>query len=244
MKFFLDTANLEEIREAASTGIVDGITTNPSLIAKEGNSFEEQLRQICSIIDGPVSAEAVSLDAAGMVEEGRNLARIHPNIVVKCPFTLEGLKATKTLSDENIKVNVTLIFSAPSLQLDGKTGLYNVGLYLDLLEDTEGKWKLEDVLTPTIQSQFVPSEKEVPNYGFTTSVYWARFQITNNFSSIENWLLEIGYPLIDHVELYIFKPDGSFTQRIAGDIYPFHKRETLHRNFLFHLPIAPQKVTV
>ena len=102
MKFFLDTANLDEIREATSTGILDGITTNPSLIAKEGNSFEDQLLKICSIIDGPVSAEAVSRDAEGMVQEGRSLASIHPNIVVKCPFTLEGLKATKALSDDNL----------------------------------------------------------------------------------------------------------------------------------------------
>lgn len=135
MKFFLDTANLDEIREAASTGIIDGITTNPSLIAKEGNDFENQLLEICSIVDGPVSAEVVSLDADGMVREGRSLARIHPNIVVKCPFTLEGLKATKVLSDENIRVNVTLIFSAPQAIMAAKAGAYFVSPFVGRLDD-------------------------------------------------------------------------------------------------------------
>src|SRR5678810_486027 len=103
MKFFLDTANINEIREVASTGILDGITTNPTLISKEGNPFEEQLLKICAIVDGPVSAETVSPDAAGMVEEGRHLAKLHKNIVVKCPMTREGLKATKTRSSEGIR---------------------------------------------------------------------------------------------------------------------------------------------
>src|SRR5262249_30904858 len=111
MKFFLDTANLNEIRDAAATGVLDGITTNPTLISKEGAPFEEQLLKICAIVNGPVSAETVSVDAAGMVEEGRHLAKLHQNIVVKCPMTLEGLKATKKLSDEGIRVNVTLVFS-------------------------------------------------------------------------------------------------------------------------------------
>src|SRR6266478_6391072 len=120
MKFFLDTANIEEIRDVASTGVLDGITTNPTLISKEGNSFEDQLLKICSIVDGPVSAETVSRDAAGMVEEGRHLAKLHPNIVVKCPMTKEGLKATKILSEERIRVNVTLVFSAPQTIIAAK----------------------------------------------------------------------------------------------------------------------------
>ena len=99
MKFFLDTANLDEIRDVASTGILDGITTNPTLIAREGNVFEDQLLKICALVNGPISAETVSVDAAGMVDEGRHLAKLHPNIVVKCPMTKEGLKATKILSD-------------------------------------------------------------------------------------------------------------------------------------------------
>src|SRR6266436_61251 len=135
MKFFLDTANIEEIREVASTGILDGITTNPTLISKEGNPFEEQLLKICSIVDGPVSAETVSPDAAGMVEEGRHLAKLHKNIVVKCPMTREGLKATKQLSDEGIRVNVTLIFYAPQALLAAKAGAYFVSPFVGRLDD-------------------------------------------------------------------------------------------------------------
>jgi len=135
MKFFLDTANIDEIREVASTGILDGITTNPTLIAKEGNPFEEQLLKICSIVDGPVSAETVSTDAAGMVEEGRHLSRLHKNIVVKCPMTREGLKATKKLSDEGIRVNVTLIFSAPQALLAAKAGAYFISPFVGRLDD-------------------------------------------------------------------------------------------------------------
>src|SRR6476620_3252063 len=135
MKFFLDTANIEEIRDAASTGILDGITTNPTLISREGNSFEDQLLKICSLVKGPVSAETVSRDAAGMVEEGRHLAKLHPNIVVKCPMTKEGLKATKTLSDEQIRVNVTLVFSAPQAIMAAKAGAYFVSPFVGRLDD-------------------------------------------------------------------------------------------------------------
>ena len=149
MKIFLDTANLDEIREAASTGILDGITTNPSLIAKEGNDFEDQLVQICSIVDGPVSAEVVSMDAGEMVEEGRSLRRVHPNIVVKCPMTMEGLKATKKLSDENIKVNMTLVFSAPQAIMAAKAGAYFVSPFVGRLDDIsqEGMSLIGDIVT-------------------------------------------------------------------------------------------------
>jgi transaldolase len=135
MKFFLDTANLDEIREVASTGILDGITTNPTLISKEGNAFEDQLLKICAIVDGPISAETVSVDADGMVEEGRHLAKLHRNIVVKCPMTREGLKATKRLSDEGIRVNVTLVFSAPQAILAAKAGAYFVSPFVGRLDD-------------------------------------------------------------------------------------------------------------
>ncbi len=149
MKFFLDTANLDEIREAASTGILDGVTTNPSLIAKEGNDFEDQLLKICSVVDGPVSAEAVSLEATGMIEEGRSLARVHPNIIVKFPFTMEGLKATKTLSDENIGVNVTLVFSAPQAIMAAKAGARFVSPFVGRLDDIsqEGMSLIADIVT-------------------------------------------------------------------------------------------------
>ena len=112
MKIFLDTASLKEIREAAPLGVVDGITTNPSLLAKETGDPEEILLEICQTIDGPISAEVVATDAAGMVKEGRHLAALHPNIVVKIPCITEGLKATKILSAEGKRVNMTLIFSA------------------------------------------------------------------------------------------------------------------------------------
>jgi len=149
MKFFLDTANLDEIREATSTGILDGITTNPSLIAREGNSFEDQLLKICSIVDGPVSAEVVSRDAGGMVQEGRSLASIHPNIVVKCPSTLDGLKATKALSDDNIRVNVTLIFSAPQAIMAARAGAYFVSPFVGRLDDIsqDGMALIGDIVT-------------------------------------------------------------------------------------------------
>jgi transaldolase len=149
MKFFLDTANLDEIREAAATGILDGVTTNPSLIAAEGNEFEAQLLGICAIVDGPVSAEAVSRESEGMIAEGRHLAAIHPNIVVKCPFTLEGLKATRALSGEGIGVNVTLIFSAPQALMAAKAGARFVSPFIGRLDDVSqpGMSLIDDIVT-------------------------------------------------------------------------------------------------
>jgi transaldolase len=148
MKFFLDTANIDEIRDAESTGILDGITTNPTLISKEGNPFEEQLLKICSIVKGPVSAETVSRDAPGMIEEGRHLAKLHPNIVIKCPMTKEGLKATKALSDEGIRVNVTLIFSAPQALMAAKAGAYFVSPFVGRLDDIgqDGMMLIKDIV--------------------------------------------------------------------------------------------------
>jgi transaldolase len=149
MKFFLDTANLDEIREAASTGVLDGVTTNPSLIAAEGNEFEDQLLKICAIVDGPVSAEVVSGDADGMVAEGRRLAAIHPNIVVKCPFTMEGLKATRTLSGADIEVNVTLVFSAPQAIMAARAGARFVSPFVGRLDDVSqaGMSLIADIVT-------------------------------------------------------------------------------------------------
>ena len=135
MKFFLDSANLQEIKEANSLGILDGVTTNPSLIAKEGKEFEEQISAICKIVNGPISAEVVSLQAEGMVKEGRKLAKIHPNVVIKCPLTLEGLKATKTLSSEGHRVNVTLCFSATQALLAAKAGASYISPFIGRLDD-------------------------------------------------------------------------------------------------------------
>ena len=135
MKFFIDTANVKEIREAASLGIVDGVTTNPSLIAKEGRDFKQVIHEICAIVDGPISAEAVSLEAEKMVVEGEDLAKIHKNIVVKLPMTKDGLKATKVLADRGIKVNMTLVFSPNQALLAAKVGAAYVSPFVGRLDD-------------------------------------------------------------------------------------------------------------
>jgi len=135
VKFFLDTANLDELKKGASWGIVDGVTTNPSLIAKEGRPIEEQVRMICDIVDGDVSAEVVSTEAKSMIEEGRKLAKIHKNIVVKCPLTRDGIMATSTLSKDGIRVNVTLCFSAAQALLAAKAGAYIISPFVGRLDD-------------------------------------------------------------------------------------------------------------
>jgi transaldolase len=136
MKFFLDTANLDEIREGASLGLADGVTTNPSLIAKEGGvDFKEHIAAICALVQGPVSAECTSEDAEGMAREGREYSRIAPNVVVKCPLTREGLKATQILNGEGIKVNVTLCFSAAQAILAAKAGASFISPFLGRLDD-------------------------------------------------------------------------------------------------------------
>ena len=122
MKFFIDTANLEEIKHAHELGILAGVTTNPSLVAKENVSFHDRLREITSIVSGSVSAEVISTDAAGMIEEGEELAKIAPNITIKVPMTPEGLKAVKTFSEKGIKTNVTLVFTANQALLGARAG--------------------------------------------------------------------------------------------------------------------------
>ncbi len=135
MKFFIDTADVAEIKEAHALGLVDGVTTNPSLIAKSGRKFEEVIKEITGIVDGPISAEVIALDHAGMVKEAEVLAAIHENIVIKVPMTPEGLKATKTLSDKGIKTNVTLIFSAMQALLAAKAGATYVSPFVGRLDD-------------------------------------------------------------------------------------------------------------
>jgi transaldolase len=135
MKFFIDTANVKEIREAASLGVVDGVTTNPSLIAKEGRDFRQVISEICAIVDGPISAEAVSLEADKMVAEGEDLAKIHRNIVVKLPMTKDGLKATKVLAEKGIRVNMTLVFSPSQALLAAKVGAAYVSPFVGRLDD-------------------------------------------------------------------------------------------------------------
>ncbi|WP_058485113.1 fructose-6-phosphate aldolase [Defluviitalea phaphyphila] len=135
MKLFIDTANVEEIRKANDMGIICGVTTNPSLIAKEGRDFVEVVKEITSIVDGSISAEVISLEAEGMIKEARELARIHKNIVIKIPMTIEGLKAVKILNAENIKTNVTLIFSSAQALLAAKAGATYVSPFLGRLDD-------------------------------------------------------------------------------------------------------------
>jgi len=135
MKFFIDTANLDEIKKAVDMGMVDGVTTNPSLIAKENKPFVEIIKDICAVVDGPISAEVIALDAEGMVKEGRALAAIHPNIVIKIPMTTEGLKAVKTLAEEGIRTNVTLIFSASQALMAAKAGASYASPFVGRLDD-------------------------------------------------------------------------------------------------------------
>jgi len=148
MKIFLDTASLTEIQEASALGVVDGITTNPSLLAREAGDPETILREICRLIDGPISAEVVATDAPGMIEEGRHWASLHPNIVVKCPCTLEGLKATRALSSEGHRVNMTLIFSPTQALLAAKAGARFVSPFVGRLDDiaTPGMELVRDIL--------------------------------------------------------------------------------------------------
>ncbi len=135
MKFFIDTANLDEIRQAASIGILDGVTTNPTLLSREKGDPEEILRKICELVNGPISAEVVSLDAEGMVREGRKLAKLHKNIVVKIPMCAEGLKAVKILTAEKIRVNVTLIFTPVQALLAARAGAAYVSPFVGRLDD-------------------------------------------------------------------------------------------------------------
>lgn len=160
MKFFIDTANIDEIKRGVEMGMVDGVTTNPSLVAKEDKPFEEILKEICEVVDGPVSAEVVSLDAEGMVKEARELAKIADNIVIKVPMIVEGLKAVKQLTSEGIKTNVTLIFSSAQALLAAKAGASFVSPFVGRLDDIsqQGMDLVADVMGV------------YQNYGYATEV--------------------------------------------------------------------------
>ncbi|MGB9661396.1 MAG: fructose-6-phosphate aldolase [Moorellaceae bacterium] len=160
MRIFLDTANLEEIKKANDLGIISGVTTNPTLVAREGRPFRQVLEEICRIVQGPVSAEVISQEALGMVREARELAAIHPNIVIKIPMTAEGLKAVKQLSGEGLKTNVTLIFSANQALLAALAGATYVSPFVGRLDDVSHKGT--DVL-----ADIVPIFAQ---YGFSTEV--------------------------------------------------------------------------
>jgi transaldolase len=160
MKFFIDTANINEIKEAAALGILDGVTTNPSLVAKEGKDFRALLNEIIRLVDGPISAEVISTDYDGILKEARDLSSIHKNIVVKIPLIKEGLKAVKTLSDEGIKVNVTLCFSPTQALLAAKAGATYISPFIGRLDDisTSGM----DLISQVVQIY--------SNYNFETQV--------------------------------------------------------------------------
>lgn len=160
MKFFLDTANLDELKKAAGWGIVDGVTTNPSLIAKEGITIEEQIARICDIIDGDISAEVISTESSAMIVEGRKLAKIHDNVVVKVPLTRDGITACSALSKEGINVNVTLCFSAAQAILAAKAGAYFVSPFVGRIDDIgwDGSQLIRDIV-------FI-----YENYGYKTQV--------------------------------------------------------------------------
>lgn len=149
MKFFIDTANLAEIREASEIGMIDGVTTNPSLVAKEGNvDFKEHIARICELVKGDVSAEVTALDTEGMLREGRELAAIAPNVVIKCPLTIDGLKATRIFRSEGTKVNVTLCFSAAQAILAAKAGASYISPFIGRLDDvaTNGMQLIADIV--------------------------------------------------------------------------------------------------
>lgn len=160
MKFFIDTADIDEIRDAASLGILDGVTTNPSLIAKEGRDFHTVLKEIVSIVNGPISAEVTAIDLEGMLDQAHTLAEIHPNIVIKLPLITEGLRACKRLTDKGIKTNVTLCFSASQALLAAKAGATYVSPFIGRLDDIS-----EDGME-LIQSMRVIYD----NYGFETQI--------------------------------------------------------------------------
>jgi len=160
MKFYLDTANINEIREAASLGILDGITTNPSLIAKEGGDFHATLREICNVVNGPISAEVIATDRAGMLREGRELARIHSNIVVKVPLTKDGLQTCKELRAEGTRVNVTLCFSPSQALMAAKADASFISPFIGRLDDISQDGM---ELIRTIRAIY-------DNYGFETEI--------------------------------------------------------------------------
>ena len=171
MKFFIDTANVEDIRKANDMGVICGVTTNPSLIAKEGRDFNEVIKEITSIVDGPISGEvkATTVDAEGMIKEGREIAAIHPNMIFKIPMTVEGLKAVKVLAAEGIKTNVTLIFTANQALLAARAGATYVSPFLGRLDDISqtGVSLIEDIVAifenyPEIDTEIIAASVRNP----------------------------------------------------------------------------------
>lgn len=200
MKFFIDTANIDEIRQAVDMGMVDGVTTNPSLVAKEKKPFEALLKEICAIVDGPISAEVISLDAEGMVKEGKKLAKLHDNIVIKIPMTTEGMKAVKSLAREGIRTNVTLMFSPSQALMAAKAGAAYVSPFVGRLDDISqvGMDMVGDVLTI------------FDNYGYETEVIVA--SVRHPIHVVESALLGA------HIATIPFKVISQLAQHPLTDI--------------------------
>lgn len=170
MEFFIDTADVEEIREANSWGVIDGVTTNPSLIAKSGRTQEDVIKEIVSIVDGPISAEVIATDYDGMIKEGQALADIHPNIVIKIPMTIDGMKACKFFTENDIKTNVTLCFSANQALLAAKNGATYISPFIGRLDDI-GQTGME----------LIEEIREIyDNFGFTTKILAASIRHTDH----------------------------------------------------------------
>ncbi len=186
MKFFIDTANIDEIKDANNMGMVDGVTTNPSLIAREDGEFKDIIAQICKIVKGPVSAEVISLNYGGMISEARDLAKIADNITVKIPMTVEGLKAVKTLSSEGIKTNVTLVFSALQALMAAKAGATFVSPFVGRIDDLaqEGMALVEEIV------------QIYANYDFNTQIIVA--SVRNPLHVLNSALIGVDIATIPH----------------------------------------------
>ena len=219
MKFFIDTANIDEIRDLATTGMLDGVTTNPSLVAQSGRDFIEVLKDICVTIDGPVSAEVTALDAEGMIKEGKTLAKLADNIVVKAPLTWDGLKACRALSSEGIKVNVTLCFSANQALLAAKAGAAYISPFVGRLDDIhiDGMELIEEIRAiydnyPDLETEILVASIRNPNHVKDAAIIGA--DVVTIPPSVLRQLA--GHPLTDK-GLSAFMADWEKTgQKITG----------------------------
>lgn len=217
MKLFIDTANVQQIREANDLGVICGVTTNPTLIAKEGRNPIDVLKEITSIVDGPISAEVISLEAAGMVEEARELAKIHPNIVIKIPMTLDGLKAVKRLKAEGIRTNVTLIFSPAQALLAARAGAAFVSPFLGRLDDigNNGMKLIEEIVgifdTHMISTEIIAASIRHPNHVIQAALEGAHIA-TIPLSVIEQMTK---HPLTDLGIAAFLKDWDALTQKIG-----------------------------
>lgn len=213
MKFFIDTANIDEIKDANAMGMVDGVTTNPSLIAKEAGEFTDIIREICSIVEGPVSAEVISLDYDGMVKEARELAKIADNIVVKIPMTVDGLKAVRTLTDEGIKTNVTLIFSANQALMAAKAGATYASPFVGRIDDLalDGMHLIEEIA------------EIYSNYMFETQIIVA--SIRNPLHVLNSALIGADIATIPHKVLSSLASHPLTDKGIASFMADWEKKE-------------------